>query len=151
MQIPSYWNDQSPAQCYVPFKTYLVRRGFRVYPTEFDCIQSKHPFVDIAAKMGSHYWAFEYKSQSDSISRGIEQVDCYSEWFDYVVLVSERFLDHRNSENYWRLRESGAGLWFYDPAQSKCIEKIYPALQIPNARARRFVARRFATIIRRSG
>jgi hypothetical protein len=50
-------------RCYDSFKSHLCSRGFLVYPTEFDCIYSDHPFVDIAAKMGSFYWAFEYKSE----------------------------------------------------------------------------------------
>ena len=117
--------------------------GFTVYPKEFDCINSEHPLVDIAAKMGSFYWAFEYKSESDSVSRGIEQLRCYSKWFDYVVLVSERFLDHRRSENYWKLKSMGAGIWAYYPDQDKCIHALQPVALDPSSFRRSLVTRRF--------
>ncbi|MCL5068207.1 MAG: hypothetical protein M1368_07635 [Thaumarchaeota archaeon] len=130
-------------QCYGKFKHHLEAMGFTVYPTEFDCINSEHPLVDIAAKMGSFYWAFEYKSESDSISRGIEQLRCYGRWFDYVVLVSERFLDHRRSENYWKLKSMGAGLWAYYPDQDKCIPMLQPVALDPSSQRRRLVTRRF--------
>jgi hypothetical protein len=132
--------------CYESFKKHLVTRGFTVYPSEFDCIYSEHPMVDIAAKMGSFYWAFEYKSENDSVSRGVEQLQCYLEWFDYVVLVSERTFDHRSSANYWELKDMGAGLWFYDPQQDKCIQRTNPGIQNPHKYNRRSVTRKFRTV-----
>jgi hypothetical protein len=137
------------AQCYDSFKSHLIGKGFLVYPTEFDCAYSEHPFVDIAAKMGSYYWAFEYKSQADSVSRGLEQLRCYLRWFDYVVLVSERTFDHRTSENYWSLKNLGAGIWFYDPAQDKCIKRCNPDIQRPSLQNRIIVARRFSALYRK--
>lgn len=132
--------------CYESFKRHLMSLGFTVYPSEFDCIYSEHPLVDIAAKMGSFYWAFEYKSETDSVSRGIEQLECYLRWFDYVVLVSERTFDHRSSSNYWELKDIGAGLWFYDPFQNKCIQKTNPIIQNPQRFNRRSVTRKFKTV-----
>jgi hypothetical protein len=135
-------------KCYQAFKAFLSTLGFTIYPVEFDCISSKHPLVDIAAKMGSFYWAFEYKSRNDSVSRGVEQLRCYSEWFDYVVLVSERAFDHRSNENYWSLKDLGAGIWFYDPEQDNCVEWRYPEIQSPSPYDRSLVARRFAKLSR---
>ena len=114
-----------------------------MYPVEFDCGSSKHPLVDIAAKAGSFFWAFEYKSESDSISRGVEQVECYSHWFDYVVLVSERCLDHTRSRCFWELAEGGAGIWTFFPSRNECFERKNPRLQEPDKQKRNLVARRF--------
>ena len=134
--------------CYSAFKEYLSRRGFTVYPTEFDCGNSKHPLVDIAAKTGFFYWAFEYKSEADSISRGIDQVECYSHWFDYVVLVSERCLDHTKSKCFWELASSGMGIWNFFPSRDECHERKNPQLQHPDKESRNLVARRFRALNR---
>ncbi|MHB8568121.1 MAG: hypothetical protein ACYC7D_11935 [Nitrososphaerales archaeon] len=141
---------ESAFQCYEGFKRHLDARGFTVFPVEFECSGSDHPFVDIAAKMGGMYWAFEYKSENDSISRGLEQLRCYSEWFDYVVIVSERLIDHRNSLNYKQLKELGAGLWSFDRTSSKRIETANPKIQQPIRSNRNFVARRFRFLTQRS-
>lgn len=105
--------------------------------------------VDIAAKMGEYFWAFEYKSKNDSISRGVDQLRCYSEWFDLVVLVSERLVSHDKSENYWRLKNMGAGLWNYTPSfKGRCIHKSDPVLQRPEVSNRKIVSRRFRALSR---
>lgn len=140
------WPYERTWRCYDPFKSFLSALGFTVYPIEFDCVNSKHPLVDIAAKMGPFYWAFEYKSQNDNVSRGLDQLQCYAEWFDYVVLVSEHIFDHRSSENYWHLKHLGAGIWFYHPEQDKCIQKCNPEIQSPSARNRSVIARRFTRL-----
>ena len=98
--------------------------------------------------MGCMYWAFEYKSKSDSITRGVEQLRCYAEWFDYVVLVSEKVLDHRKSEKYWELKNMGAGMWSYDPDIGRCLESHNPEIQRPARRNRGFVSRRFGAFER---
>jgi hypothetical protein len=134
--------------CYADFRDYLSRSGFSIFPGEFDCVGSAHPFVDIAGKMGSFYWAFEYKSETDSISRGLEQVKCYSEWFDYVVLVSERVLNHSKSDLFWDLKAAGAGVWNFFPGPNKCIEQVNPRLQKPDRGNRRFVGLRFRALDR---
>jgi hypothetical protein len=125
---------------------YLRQAGFTVYPTEFVCNNSNHPFVDIAAKMGAFYWAFEYKSENDSISRGIEQVKCYADWFDYVVLVSERLVEHTRSRNFWRAASCGAGLWSFHPEENKLFETKNPVLQNPDRRNRTIVSSRFRAL-----
>ncbi|MDG6924157.1 MAG: hypothetical protein JRN67_12810, partial [Nitrososphaerota archaeon] len=136
--------------CYSSFKDFLATNGFTVFPIEFDCGYTRHPLVDIAAKMGGFYWAFEYKSEGDSICRGLEQVRCYANWFDYVVLVSEHWFDHTKSEIYWKLRALGAGIWNYSPSADTCTIRKNPELQIPDKRGRRLVERRFRAL-RKSG
>ncbi|MGI0084310.1 MAG: hypothetical protein ACREBQ_04430 [Nitrososphaerales archaeon] len=134
------------SQVYEKFRGHLSGLGFTLYPGEFDCLNSDHPLVDIAARMGAYYWAFEYKSEHDSISRGVEQVCCYSDWFDYVVLVSERTLDHRRSDNYWKLRRMGAGIWVYDPEKDERVVKAQPVIRNPDLISRRLVSRRFSAL-----
>ena len=134
--------------CYADFREYLSKSGFTIFPGEFDCLGSEHPFVDIAGRMGSFYWAFEYKSESDSISRGLEQVRCYSKWFDYVVLVTEKSLNHAKSDLFWDLKAAGAGVWNYFPGSDKCIEQVNPQLQRPDRGNRRFVGFRFRALDR---
>lgn len=134
--------------CYAPFRKYLQRSGFLLYPDEFDCGNSNHPLVDIAARMGSFYWAFEYKSRNDNIGRGVHQVKSYSDWFDYVVLVSERPIRHIASSNYWHLRSLGAGMWNYYPLLDKCIMTKNPLIQSPALDKRKLVARRFSVLDR---
>jgi len=96
--------------------------------------------------MGSFYWAFEYKSETDSISRGLEQVRCYSDWFDYVVLVTEKVLNHAKSDIFWDLKAAGAGVWNYFPGAGKMIEQLNPVLQRPNRGNRNFVGFRFRAL-----
>ena len=109
---------------------------------------SKHPLVDLAGKMGSFYWAFEYKSESDSISRGVQQVRSYSDWFDYVVLVTEKGMNHTKSDLFWELKSAGAGVWNYFPDSDKCIEQSNPVLQRPDKNNRRFVGSKFRALKR---
>ena len=142
LQTPPF---STKVPCYASFKKHLLKMGFTVYPFEFECLGSEHPYVDVAAKMGSMYWAFEYKSMTDSISRGVEQLRCYAEWFDYVVLVSEKAIDHRRSENYWELKSIGAGMWNYHPDLAKCNEISYPEIQRPVRRNHNLVSRRFGS------
>jgi hypothetical protein len=133
-------------QVYASFRTYLAKMGFFLYPREFDCAGSDHPFVDLAGRMGAFYWAFEYKSESDSISRGLEQIRAYSQWFDYVVLVTEKLLDHSRSSLFWDLKNSGAGIWNYIPGSERCVEQVNPILQAPEAGNRRHVGSRFRAL-----
>jgi hypothetical protein len=142
---PAY---QPRPRCYDKFKDHLEERGFLLYPREFDCLVTKHPLVDIAAKMGSHYWAFEYKSENDNVKKSVDQLKCYSLFFDFIVLVSERMFDHRSSVNYWSLKKIGAGIWFYSPDEEKCIEKIFPQSQFPKPPFKRFVRRRFNSLLK---
>lgn len=144
--LASQLNPPIEKQVYWAFRNYLLKTGFSLYPREFDCAGSEHPFVDLAGKMGSFYWAFEYKSETDSISRGLEQVKCYSEWFDYVVLVTEKILDHSRSGLFWQLKSAGAGIWNFFPDSQKCIHQVNPLLQKPVKGNRRHVGSRFRAL-----
>lgn len=135
--------------CYLQFKKHLEKDGFLVYPREFDCGNSDHPLVDVAARMGSFYWAFEYKSRNDSIQRGVDQLKCYSRWFDFVVLVSEKPVRHTHSKHYWSLWSLGAGIWNYFPAIDKCVMQKNPSIQSPLSARRKLVARRFKQLERK--
>ena len=138
--------DSATGSCYHQFKCYLDSVGFTVYPTEFDCGNSRHPLVDIAARMGSFYWAFEYKSKNDNISMGVDQVSCYAEWFDYVVLVSERWIDHTRSANFWKLASFGAGIWNFLPSSGRLVEIRNPWLQSPDKKHGRSLRSRFKSL-----
>jgi hypothetical protein len=140
--------DSNQLQCYSRFKHHLESSGFTVYPGEFDCGNSNHPMVDIAARMGAFFWAFEYKSENDGIARGIEQVACYANWFDYVVLVSEKWIDHTRSKAFWKLASMGVGIWTFVPSSYKLIERKNPRLQSPNEVSRRLVVARFGALQR---
>ena len=135
--------------CYESFKHFLIRSGYRVFPEELTCPTAKHPFVDVAARMGCHYWAFEYKSACDDIRRAVGQAQSYSTWFDYVVVVSERRLDHRTSETYWDLRKMGIGVWNYLPSSGQCIVQSNPALLAPTVGNRKSVLLRFSALGRK--
>ena len=135
--------------CYESFKHFLVHSGYRVFPEELTCPTASHPFVDIAARMGCHFWAFEYKSACDDISRAVDQALSYSEWFDYVVVVSERRLDHRTSETYWNLRRMGIGVWNYFPSSQRCTVQSNPALLAPDVGNRKSVLLRFSALARK--
>ena len=74
---------------------------------------------------------------------------CYSEWFDYVVLVTEHGLNHRKSEHFWELRDVGAGVWNYFPDSDKCIEQVNPRLQRPEKSNRQFVGTKFRALNRK--
>ncbi len=137
-------NCTSP--CYELFKRFLAKSGFTVFPEELTCPSSVHPFVDVAAKMGSNLWAFEYKSARDNVSTSVEQALCYAEWFDYVVVVSERLLDHRRSDTYWKLKRAGAGLWNYIPELDRCLVQSNPMLLFPKSSYRRSVLLRFSSL-----
>lgn len=90
--------------------SFLRVRGFQVHPYEVYCPTIEHCWVDVAALKGQDYWAFEYKSRNDSIRRGLEQCRCYSEAFNYVVLVADR---HRTTSSpyFGNFKRNGFGVW----------------------------------------
>jgi hypothetical protein len=92
---------------------YLHEQGYRVHPNEVFCPSGRHCWVDVAAVKGSDYWAFEYKSRSDSIRRGFDQCSSYANGFNYVVLVADR---HRvtSSPYFPSFMSKGFGVWRHD-------------------------------------
>jgi hypothetical protein len=94
----------------VQLVSYLRVAGFQVHPEEVYCPAVDHCWVDVAALKGQDYWAFEYKSHSDSIKRGLEQCQSYSQAFNYVVLVADR---HRTTASpyFGSFKRNGFGVW----------------------------------------
>ena len=92
---------------------YLQTQGYRTHPDEVFCPSGEHCWVDVAALKGQDYWAFEYKSRTDSIRRGFDQCRSYAKGFNYVVLVADR---HRvTSSLYFRhFMNEGFGIWRHD-------------------------------------
>lgn len=78
-----------------PFlSTYLMNKGFHVYPHEMicgsvNCQHERNRFVDVAAKKNEKLYAFEYKSATDYLMRAVKQVENYRLSFDYVIVVAE--------------------------------------------------------------
>jgi hypothetical protein len=120
------------------FAKTLQALGFSQVLEEFPCFGSEHPFVDVVAKVGSYYWGFEYKSERDSVYKGFEQISCYSDWFDFVVLVSERLLGHKNYLRFDSLTSRGYGIWFF-AKPNRIITIANPRIQRPNERKRKYV------------
>ncbi len=107
---------------------YLRRDGFTLFPGEMNCHTPEHQWVDIAGSKDCSLWAFEYKSKTDSISRGLSQCIAYSRAFDYVVLVSEGKRPTR-SRLFGEFRKKGFGLW---TLHRSCIHRLTePRVQKP--------------------
>ena len=117
---------------------FLRSDGFQVHPDEVYCPAEEHCWVDVAAVKGQDYWAFEYKSRSDSIKRGLAQCRSYSKAFNYVVLVADRYRP-TSSPYFGNFKRDGFGVWSHTGAG------FNPLLQ-PQ---RRTVARRSRTVIER--
>jgi hypothetical protein len=93
--------------------TYLQTHGYRTHPDEVFCPSGKHCWVDVAALKGQDFWAFEYKSRTDSIRKGFDQCRSYAKGFNYVVLVADR--NRITSSRFFRhFSGEGFGLWRHD-------------------------------------
>jgi len=89
---------------------FLELGGFKPHPLEVYCPSLTHCWVDVAAAKGPDLWAFEYKSRSDSIRRGLEQCRSYSRAFNYVVLVADR--QRVTASPYFsKFKREGFGIW----------------------------------------
>lgn len=117
---------------------FLRSEGFKVHPEEVYCPAAEHCWVDVAAVKGEDYWAFEYKSRTDSIKRGLAQCRSYSNSFNYVVLVADRYRA-TSSPYFGNFKRNGFGVWSHAGAGFK------PLLQ-PH---RRTVARQSRIVIER--
>jgi len=92
---------------------YLQTQGYKAHPDEVFCPSGEHCWVDVAALRGQDYWAFEYKSRTDSIRRGFDQCRSYAKGFNYVVLVADR--NRVTSSPYFRnFMAEGFGIWRHD-------------------------------------
>jgi hypothetical protein len=92
---------------------YLQTQGYKAHPDEVFCPSGEHCWVDVAALRGQDYWAFEYKSRTDSIRRGFDQCRSYAKGFNYVVLVADR-KRVTSSPYFLHFRAEGFGIWRHD-------------------------------------
>lgn len=93
--------------------SFLQAEGFKAHPNEVFCPSAQHCWVDVAAVKGYDYWAFEYKSRTDSIRRGLEQCCSYAKAFNYVVLVADR--NRVTSSPYFGdFKHRGFGVWRHE-------------------------------------
>jgi hypothetical protein len=119
--------------------SFLHNQGFRPHPKEVFCPSGKHCWVDVAALKGQDYWAFEYKSRSDSIRRGLDQCHAYAKAFNYVVLVADR---HRTTSSpyFGQFKRNGFGVWTH--TSNSFYPVISPKRQI-TSKAGRIIERQF--------
>jgi hypothetical protein len=126
---------------------FLESSGFKPHPLEVFCPSSNHCWVDVAATKGPDLWAFEYKSRSDSIRRGLEQCQSYSCAFNYVVLVADR-RRVTASPYFSKLKREGFGVWRHSGTAFYSI--LTPRRQPVAPMARRVVERQFRRLLPRA-
>jgi hypothetical protein len=126
---------------------FLQTRGYTVHPSEVFCPTPNHYWVDVAAIKDQGYWAFEYKSRTDSIRRGLEQCTAYASAFNYVVIVADR---HRvtRSPYFARFKQSGFGVWQHQGSLFHTL--IPPKRRTAITQAKSVVERQFKSLIRQS-
>jgi len=126
---------------------FLQTQGYTVHPSEVFCPTPSHYWVDVAAIKGQDYWAFEYKSRTDSIRRGLEQCSAYASAFNYVVIVADRYRVTR-SPYFVRFKQSGFGVWQHRGSAFHAL--IPPKRKAAIKQAKAVVARQFKPIISQS-
>jgi len=124
--------------------SFLQSEGFSVHPDEVYCPAAEHCWVDVAALKGQDYWAFEYKSRHDSIKRGLAQCRSYSNAFNYVVLVADRYRT-TSSPYFGNFKRNGFGVWSHTSTGFNPILK--PQRQPVTRRKRVVVERQFRRIL----
>ena len=122
---------------------YLQTRGYKAHPDEVFCPSGKHCWVDVAALKDKDYWAFEYKSRTDSIRRGFDQCRSYAKGFNYVVLVADR---NRvtSSPYFYHFMAEGFGVWRHDRLGFHPI--LPPKRRATVGNVRRVVERQFRRV-----
>ena len=124
--------------------SFLQTEGFKVHPEEVYCPDAKHCWVDVAAVKGQDYWAFEYKSRTDSIRRGLDQCHSYAKAFNFVVLVADR--NRATSSPYFgNFKQNGFGVWSHVGIIFQPLLKPKRRLAVKNSRV--VVERQFRRII----
>lgn len=120
--------------------SFLTSLGYEAHPDEVYCPTTEHCWVDVAARRGQDYWAFEYKSRRDSIRRGLEQCRSYAKAFNYVVLVADR-RRVTSSPYFGDFKRFGFGVWRHD---GETFYRIFePKRQSIATRSKRVVERQF--------
>jgi len=102
-------------------KRYLKQKGYDVYPSEIvcgpiGCPHQQNRLVDVAARKGECFYAFEYKSARDYLPRALKQIENYRLSFDYVILVAEIprgdvSVDPKRGFYMKKFLNLGVGLW----------------------------------------
>lgn len=90
---------------------------------------SLYGLVDVVSYYHEKLWAWEYKSQTDSLKRGFLQLTNYARSFDYVCLAS---VMSPMGNLYDKLRELGAGVYPELPGTEGFMMLDEPKLQKPN-------------------
>ncbi len=126
---------------------FLQTQGYTVHPSEVFCPTPNHCWVDVAAIKGQDYWAFEYKSRTDPIRRGLEQCSAYATAFNYVVIVADRYRVTR-SRYFARFKRSGFGVWQHQGSAFHPL--IPPKRRAAIKQAKTVVERQFKSLIRES-
>jgi len=124
--------------------SFLQTQGFKAHPDEVYCPAAEHCWVDVAAVRGQDYWAFEYKSRTDSIRRGLEQCCSYAKAFNYVVLVADRYRV-TSSPYFHHFKSRGFGVWRHDG--TKFYALLHPKRQPVTRHAKVVVERQFRRLV----
>jgi hypothetical protein len=91
---------------------------------------SLYGMVDVVSWFGERLWAWEYKSQTDSLKRGFLQLSNYARSFDFVCLAC---VITPISPLYDKLRDLGAGIYPELPSiEDGFLPLDEPKLQKPN-------------------
>lgn len=123
--------------------SFLQNQGFNPHPNEVFC-PAMHCWVDVGAVRNQDYWAFEYKSRTDSIRRGLEQCCSYSLAFNYVVLVADRWRV-TSSPYFSHFKRHGFGVWRHDG--EKFCTLLTPKRQPVKSKAKAVVERQFRPFV----
>ena len=138
---PQHPNYQSARKQLISF---LRSEGFQVHPEEVYCPTAEHCWVDVAAIKNQDFWAFEYKSRSDSIKRGLAQCKSYSCAFNYVVLVADR--NRATASQYFGdFKRNGIGVWYH--AGSRFNPLLKPERRLVSRVERTVIERQFGRAI----
>jgi len=131
----------------VQLVSFLRSEGFVVHPEEVYCPAVEHCWVDVAALKCLDFWAFEYKSRSDSIRRGLAQCESYSSAFNYVVLVADR---HRatSSPYFGKFKRNGFGVWSHTGERFNAL--LRPQRRTVPGRRRSVIEKQFRYVVRES-
>jgi hypothetical protein len=124
--------------------SFLQTEGFKAQPSEVYRPASKHCWVDVAALRGQDYRAFEYKSRTDSIRRGLEQCCSYAGAFNYVVQVADRYRV-TSSPYFYHFKSRGFGVWLHDGAKFYVL--LPPKRQPIRRQAKVVVERQFRHLV----
>jgi hypothetical protein len=124
--------------------SFLQTEGFKVHPEEVYCPDAEHCWVDVAAVKAQDYWAFEYKSRTDSIRRGLDQCHSYAKAFNYVVLVADRYRA-TSSPHFGSFKQNGFGVWSHVGFRFHPLLK--PQRRLTTRDGRAIVERQFRSVI----